>query len=360
MKILTVVGARPQFIKASAMSLEIAKHDGIKEVIVHTGQHYDSSMSDVFFDEMSIPKPKYNLHVGSGSHATMTGKMMEGLSEVICNEHPDWVLVYGDTNSTLAGALTAKKLHFKVAHMEAGLRSHSMHMPEEVNRIVVDRISDLLLCPTETAYNILSDEGFDRYPCTYENVGDIMLDAAFYYQSMAKRPLELRLFNSDFLLCTIHRAENTDQKNRLETLIAALYSVADHKPIVLPMHPRTQQALLKFNLSFDHPNIFLIEPVGYLQMLWLLTNCDAVLTDSGGLQKEAFFFHKPCLILRSETEWVELLDVGNHQLVNPENTCMIGMLKAMQNAAGQYESALFGDGKCAEKSIELILNWSQN
>ena len=335
MKILTILGARPQFIKAGSVSREIRrqKEEGrsIEEVIVHTGQHYDANMSDIFFDEMQIPKPNYFLGIGGKSHGAMTGQMIEKIEEVALKVNPDWIMVYGDTNSTLAGAIVASKLHIKLAHIEAGLRSFNMKMPEEVNRILTDRVSTILFCPTDRAMKNLKAEGFEveeegrsektegRNSCfgRVVKVGDVMQDGAMFYKNISTKLSTFNLQPSNFILCTIHRAENTDDETRLRSIFEALNEIAKEKQIILPLHPRTKK-LLPSTLIL-HPNIKLIDPVGYLEMVWLIDNCDLVMTDSGGLQKEAYFFEKQCITLRDETEWVELVECGANRLVGADN-----------------------------------------
>lgn len=360
MKIVTILGARPQFIKAGSVSREIARQRNagadICEVIVHTGQHYDANMSDVFFDEMKIPKPDYFLGVGGKSHGAMTGQMIEKVEEVVLKEQPDWMLVYGDTNSTLAGAVVASKLHIKLAHVEAGLRSFNMQMPEEVNRILTDRVSDVLFCPTVTAVDNLSKEGFPFVTAAQQkqailNVGDVMLDGAQFYRGYAQKPVDLDVAN--FVLCTVHRAENTDDPQRLQNIFDALNEVAEQQPIVLPLHPRTKN-LLPSTFSL-HPNINIIDPVGYLSMVWLIGNCDMVMSDSGGLQKEAYFFSKPCITLRDETEWVELVEGGFNVLVGAEKERIVDTYRS--RPFSRFEdgaAALYGDGAASKKIVDFL------
>ena len=304
MKIVTILGARPQFIKAGSVSREIAKHNDIEEIIVHTGQHFDSNMSDIFFEEMKIPKPHYNLNINGLSHGAMTGQMLEKIEEILINEQPDWVMVYGDTNSTLAGALAATKLHIKVAHIEAGLRSFNMNMPEEINRILTDRVSNILFCPTQTAIDNLNNEGYEKLDIKVVNSGDVMQDGAMFYKKLAVKPtVELK---NEYILATIHRAENTDDKERLKNIFEALNIIAEKQQVVLPLHPRTKKIIESLELNIE--NLTIIEPVGYLEMVYLIKNSSMILTDSGGLQKEAYFFEKPCITLRDETEWIELIE----------------------------------------------------
>lgn len=352
-KILTVVGARPQFIKAAVVSREIKQDTNIQEVIVHTGQHFDENMSDVFFKQMEIPMPDYNLSINSMSHGAMTGKMLEKVEEVLILEKPDWVLVYGDTNSTIAGALAAKKLHIKVAHVEAGLRSYNMKMPEEINRILTDRISDVLFCPTDTAVNNLIKEGYNNIDCKIIKSGDVMQDAAMFYSSISKKPD----FNipPQFILSTIHRAENTDDKSRLENIFSAFNELSQTIPVVLPLHPRTKKKLDEHNLNDLCKNLTVISSVGYLEMVFLLQNCTSVMTDSGGLQKEAFFFKKPCITLREETEWVELVKHGFNILVGSD----INKIKEAvfnQKTSLDYSVELYGQGNAGKKIVESLVN----
>jgi len=352
MKLLTIIGARPQFIKAAAVSREIKKHKDIKEVIVHTGQHFDTNMSDIFFEELHIPKPDYNLDINGLNHGAMTGQMLEKIEEVLLREKPDWVLVYGDTNSTIAGALAASKLHIKTAHVEAGLRSFNMKMPEEINRILTDRISNILFCPTDKAVENLKDEGFERFENSIiTKSGDVMQDAAVYYDSFSKKP-ENPDIEGDFVLSTIHRAENTDDEKRLRDIFDALNEIAKTKTIILPLHPRTKKIIQNLNLSAN--NIMIIEPVGYLQMVWLLQNCSLVMTDSGGLQKEAFFFKKPCITLRDETEWVELVQNGFNQIVGADREKILEAYKEVQDKEINFDMDLYGGGKASQNIISKL------
>lgn len=359
-KILTILGARPQFIKAGSVSREIARHKEIKEVIVHTGQHYDANMSDIFFEEMQIPKPDYFLGIGGNSHGAMTGQMIEKIEEVAQKEKPDWIMVYGDTNSTLAGAIVASKLHIKLAHIEAGLRSFNMKMPEEVNRILTDRVSTILFCPTKTAVENLKTEGFPftlsaNHQQLITNVGDVMQDGALFYRGLAVKPKNIDI-KDNFILCTIHRAENTDDENRLRSIFEALNEIAKEKQIILPLHPRTKKILE--NLKLNIQNLTLIDPVGYLEMVWLIDNCSLVMTDSGGLQKEAYFFEKPCITLRDETEWVELVECGANVLVGADKRKILEAYKNRRPLATNYHSLnLYGGGKASEKIIKKLLEY---
>lgn len=351
-KVVTILGARPQFIKAGSVSREFAKHTNIKEVIVHTGQHYDANMSDIFFDEMKIPKPDYFLGIGGNSHGAMTGQMIEKIEEVLIKEQPDWVLVYGDTNSTLAGAIAASKLHIKVAHIEAGLRSFNMDMPEEVNRILTDRISSILFCPTQTAISNLQNEGVDKWQSQVVLSGDVMQDGAIFYKQLAEKPTDLDL-NSEFILSTIHRAENTDSVTRLTAIVESLNLIAESTAIVLPLHPRTKAKLEALPLKLS-PTIKVIAPVGYLNMVWLIDNCNLVMTDSGGLQKEAFFFAKPCITLRDETEWVELVNNNFNVLVGADSSRIIDTF-LHHKFSDDFTLPLYGDAQSSKKIATFLL-----
>ena len=353
MKIVTILGARPQFIKAGSVSREIANHSKIQEVIVHTGQHYDANMSDIFFDEMKIPKPDYFLGIGGKSHGAMTGQMIEKIEEVVLKEKPDWVMVYGDTNSTLAGAIVASKLHIKLAHIEAGLRSFNMEMPEEVNRILTDRVSNILFCPTDTAVKNLKAEGYDNLDVQIVKSGDVMQDGALFYRSLAQKPK--CNIQDKFILCTIHRAENTDDEKRLKAIFEALNEIAREIQIILPLHPRTKKILQ--NLEIDTTNLTIIDPVGYLEMVWLIDNCSLVMTDSGGLQKEAYFFEKQCITLRDETEWVELVQNGFNTLVGADKEKILDAYKNNSKFKPKnLESDLYGGGKASENIIKALLD----
>ena len=359
MKIITIIGARPQFVKAAVVSRAIQEFNNkneqlkVDEVIVHTGQHFDENMSKVFFDQMNIPKPHYNLDINSLSHGAMTGKMLEKIEEVLLIENPDWVLVYGDTNSTIAGALAAKKIHIKVAHVEAGLRSFNMEMPEEINRIITDRISDVLFCPTATAMKNLQKEGYENIDIKRVNCGDVMNDAALYYKSKSVKPSEIEK-ETEFLLCTIHRQENTNFKDKLTAIFEALGKISQEKNIVLPLHPRTVNKLQEFGITPDK-NISIIEPVGYFEMIWLLEHCDAVITDSGGLQKEAFFFKKPCITVREETEWVELVEQGVNFLVGSDKELLLSTYDKLKRASVNFDKDLYGSGDTGEKIVQELV-----
>ena len=343
-KIVTILGARPQFVKAAVLSRIIKKHNNIEEIIVHTGQHFDSNMSAIFFDEMMIPKPKYNLEINNMSHGAMTGLMLLEIEKVLIEEVPDAVVVYGDTNSTIAGALAAKKMHIKVVHIEAGLRSFNMKMPEEINRIATDRISDLLSCPTETALDNLKKEGYDNLQILVEKHGDIMKDAASYYGQFSKEKssiiIDEKLQKNHFVLATIHRQENTDDEKKLRSIFLGLEEIHKTHTVILPMHPRTKAVLNKLSI---HPKIQIIEPVGYYDMLELLKNCSMVVTDSGGLQKEAFFNKKQSIIARDETEWVELVENGFAKIVGSDTEDMINTFKKYLSSNQDFSMQLYGD-----------------
>ncbi len=351
MKLLTIIGARPQFIKAATVSRVVADLDEMREVIVHTGQHYDKSMSDVFFNELSIPKPNHYLGIGGGTHGQMTGRQLEAIEAVMMEEKPDLVLVYGDTNSTLAGSLAAVKLHIPVAHVEAGLRSFNQHMPEEINRILTDQISSTLFVPTETAMKNLLDEGFDDNKLHL--VGDVMFDASLYYRNWARMPDSFprdKIRQSDFILATVHRAENTDDHTRLSGILGGLGSAG--MPVILPLHPRTGSKIEAFGISVPS-NIHVVPPASYLEMIWLETNCSIVATDSGGVQKEAFFFKKPCVTLRSETEWVELVENGWNRLAGADCDRIAELLQNLEVPTGS--STIYGKGDAAKQIVTTLL-----
>jgi len=353
MKILTILGARPQFIKAGTVSREISKYSEIEEIIVHTGQHYDANMSDIFFDEMKIPKPDYFLGIGGKTHGAMTGQMIEKIEEVALKEKPDWIMVYGDTNSTLAGAIVATKLHIKLAHIEAGLRSFNMNMPEEINRILTDRVSNILFCPTVTAIQNLEKEGFDNFDCKIINSGDVMYDGAMFYKQFATKPkIDIQ---QDYILCTIHRAENTDNEKRLRDIFDALNTIAKDIQVILPLHPRTEKIIKDLDIKTD--NLTIIEPIGYLEMVWLIDNSKLVMTDSGGLQKEAYFFEKPCITLRDETEWVELVENGFNILVGADREKIVQAYSDYSKFKIQnLKLNLYGDGYASKKIVEELLS----
>lgn len=351
-KIITVVGARPQFIKAATLSRQF-KLLGIEEKIIHTGQHFDANMSDVFFVEMEIPKPAYQLDIHGVSHGAMTGRMLEGIEKILMTEKPDGVLVYGDTNSTLAGALAAAKLHIPVIHVEAGLRSFNMEMPEEINRILTDRISNALFCPTDTAVNNLMREGFDNMPVQIIKNGDVMQDAAMYYADKAQLKSDIirKAGLNKFVLATIHRQENTDNPENLKNIIEGLNAIHKEIPVVVPMHPRTRNILAQ---NYQLPDFTIIDPVGYFDMIMLLKSCEMVITDSGGVQKEAFFFAKHCITLREQTEWVELVDKGFNLLVGSDIDKLRDAFDFFRNKQSDFSIDLYGNGKAAEMAAAEI------
>src|SRR3989339_320928 len=345
MKIATIVGARPQFIKAAVLSRLFKTDDRFQEIIIHTGQHYDQNMSDVFFSELQISEPKYNLEVGSGLHGEQTGKMLHRLEEVFLNEKPDMVVVYGDTNSTVAGALAASKLHIPIAHVEAGLRSFNKKMPEEINRIATDHISDLLFAPTQNAMTLLAAEGLSKNSFLS---GDIMYDSVLFYKDLALEKFKGQTLPFEtYYLATLHRQENTDDPHRLQQIFNAFSNL--DLPVLLPLHPRTKKMLEPIKYS---NNIKIIEPVGYLELLHLLSHSIKVLTDSGGLQKEAFFLSKPCLTLRDETEWIETLENGWNSIVGASEN---EILSKISHPISAIKTNPFGDGHAGNKIIELII-----
>lgn len=348
------MGARPQFIKAAVVSRAFRAHgDSISEAIIHTGQHFDANMSTVFFDELGIPLPQHNLGIGGGSHGQNTGRMLEKIESVLLEEKPDWVLVYGDTDSTLAGALAAVKIRVPVAHVEAGLRSFNRAMPEEINRILTDHASSLLYTPTNTATNRLKVEGVST-DMIYQ-VGDVMLDAALYYGEKAlveSRVLEDQLLQpKGFILATVHRAENTDDRNRLSAILAGF--AASSKPVVWPIHPRTRKRLADFDLEIP-PSIKLMDPVGYLDMVMLQKNAHIIATDSGGVQKEAYFQGVQCITLRGETEWKELIEIGANRLVGVDTEKIAVALNSDSTIAVDSKACPYGDGHASEAIVSTL------
>ncbi|SOU87691.1 non-hydrolyzing UDP-N-acetylglucosamine 2-epimerase [Tenacibaculum dicentrarchi] len=358
-KIVTILGARPQFVKGAVLSRVIKNHREIEEVIVHTGQHFDANMSAVFFDEMQIPKPKYNLNINGLNHGAMTGQMLEKIEEILLVEKPDAIVVYGDTNSTVAGALSAKKLHIKVVHIEAGLRSYNMQMPEEINRIITDRIADLLSCPTQVAVDNLKKEGFDNLDIRIEKHGDIMKDAVEFYGAFSEEKstviADLNLTKNDFVLATIHRQENTDDKQKLTNVFLGLEEINKTKKVIMPLHPRTKKMLDLYGLK---PKITFINPVGYFDMLELLKNCNLVVTDSGGLQKEAFFNKKHCIIAREETEWTELISNGYAKITATNPQEITTAYTDFLNLKKSFKEELYGNnvGEKIYQSIIKLIN----
>jgi len=341
-KVLTIIGARPQFIKAAPVTSAIALHTGIEELLVHTGQHFDSEMSDVFFHELGIPEPHYNLDIHGGGHGDMTGRMLIALEPILLAEKPDAVLIYGDTNSTLAGALVAAKLDIPIAHVEAGLRAYQA-IPEEINRVLADRLSRWFFCPTETSVKNLAKEGITE---NVHLVGDVMYDAVLRMRERALERSEilkkLGLQSGEFQLATVHRAENTGSAENLSRILEYIKDMGRDLPVVLPLHPRTRKAARKFEQSLDSEGLVVTDPVSYLDMAVLLDGCTCVLTDSGGLQKEAYFHGKPCVTLRDTTEWVETIDAGWNRLWR-------GADYLPRKTIADY-----GDGDAAGKIVEIL------
>tara|TARA_E500000331_G_scaffold354778_1_gene408642 strand:+ start:2187 stop:3281 length:1095 start_codon:yes stop_codon:yes gene_type:complete len=360
MKIVTVVGARPQFVKAAAVSRAIRNSYQSKanEIIVHTGQHYDENMSAIFFEELDIPRPKYNLDVSNLSHGKMTGRMLELIEEVLISEQPDCVLIYGDTNSTLAGALAAAKLQIPIAHVEAGLRSFNMRMPEEINRLVADRLSSQLFCPTSTAAANLANEGITS---GVQTVGDVMYDAALFYK---KRSLEsqsildaLDVSGKEFILATCHREENTDSPERLLEILSALRTVGDDFRVIFPLHPRTRKIIKDRKLFHLLENVTVTEPLSFLEMMALEQSATIIITDSGGVQKEAFFFGVPCLTMRNETEWVETTDANANILVGADSRLVVQSVANLESGEWQpnFDGRPYGHGNSAEAIVDSLV-----
>lgn len=362
MKIVTIVGARPQFIKAAAISRSILDRYAteIDEVLVHTGQHYDDNMSSVFFDELDIPKPKYNLEISGGPHGAMTGRMLAAIETVLIQEKPDWLLIYGDTNSTLAGALAAAKMHIPIAHVEAGLRSFNLRMPEEINRIVSDRVSTLLFCPTEVAVKNLRIEGVVQ---GVHNVGDVMYDVAMFYQDRARRKSRilktLDLTPTGFALATCHRAENTDCPTRLAEILLAMGSLATQMPVVFPLHPRTRKLIADYGFSHYLARLTTTDPLPFLDMIALEQAACVILTDSGGVQKEAFFYGVPCITMRDETEWIETVDNGWNILTGADSGRILAAIELLHQPRPAREK-FYGSGDSSRRILDAILAHQQS
>ncbi|MCQ2332441.1 MAG: UDP-N-acetylglucosamine 2-epimerase (non-hydrolyzing) [Paludibacteraceae bacterium] len=370
-KLLTIIGARPQIIKAAAISRTVReKFAGqVEEKILHTGQHYDENMSGVFFGELGIPKPDYNLGVGSGTHGTQTAKMIAGIEEVLTKEHFDGMILYGDTNSTLAGAVAASKLHVPVFHIEAGLRSYNMAMPEEINRIVCDQVSSICFAPTETAMRNLRAEGFETSDATFANgkkrrivkTGDVMYDNSMWFSKIADKKYNVQE-DREYALATIHRDNNTDSKERLTSIFKAIEEIAKEIRVVLPLHPRTLK-MMEVNLTKemrqrikDNKRIEIIEPASFLKMTALEKHARIILTDSGGVQKEAFFFERPCVILRPETEWVEITEHGAGIIADAQYDRIVGAYRELVGRKVNFPP-LFGDGKASEQILDEIVKY---
>jgi len=351
-KVVSVLGARPQFIKSAVVSKAICDCTNIEEIIVHTGQHFDANMSNIFFEELKIPRPKYNLGIGGGTHGQNTGKMLEAIEAVLLNEKPDCVVVYGDTDSTIAGALSAVKLNINVAHVEAGLRSYNRKMPEEVNRILTDHCSTWLFAPSEKSVYNLRKEGVDE--CRIVNSGDVMYDAVLFYEEMARRNSKilekLGISKRNYILATIHRQENTDNIEKLRNIIDALAAISS--PVVMPIHPRTKKRLDDAKIALS-ANIISNEPVGYLDMTMLEKNASVIVTDSGGVQKEAFFHKVPCVTLRDETEWVELLHPGVNCLVGDNIEKIVAAISDNRDFCDIIHNP-YGDGKSSIKIAKFL------
>jgi len=354
LKVVTIVGARPQFIKAAALSRIIRNLPEINEILVHTGQHYDDNMSNVFFDELDLAQPNYNLGISGGKHGEQTGRMLISLEKLLITEAPDMVILYGDTNSTLAGTLAAVKLHIPIAHIEAGLRSFNKKMPEEINRILTDHCSDLLFTPTESGKKNLENEGINRNKIFH--VGDVMYDSTLHYSRIAENKSkilnDLSLTRKEYILGTIHRAENTDNIDKLKQIFKVLETIAEEITLVLTLHPRTKKSLKALDFEFQSSAIKFIEPVGYLDMLMLEKHSNLIITDSGGVQKEAYFQKVPCITLRNETEWVELVENGWNVLANLDNLLDIFNLSHTTNFPNT--DSIYGGGKASEKIVDIL------
>ncbi|MGI3127517.1 non-hydrolyzing UDP-N-acetylglucosamine 2-epimerase [Nitratireductor sp. PBL-C9] len=347
LRIATIIGARPQFVKAAPLSLEIANTAGIEEISIHTGQHYDANMSDVFFSDLALPRPAYNLGISGGSHGKMTGEMLAAIETILTEQAPDAVLVYGDTNSTLAGGLAAAKLNIPVIHVEAGLRSFNRKMPEEINRVMVDHVSALLFCPTSTSVENLAREGITK---GVHQVGDLMFDATLTLTPIAEEQSklleELDLSPSGYCAATLHRADNTASPEAIEKALRYMVQHSDGKEVVIPLHPRTRHAAERFNISVERDGIRVVEPLGYIDMIKLAKNAALIFTDSGGLQKEAYFHGVPCVTLRSETEWIETVTSGWNRLWSEGSY------------APRTDIAEYGDGSSAKTIVNIIKDWS--
>ena len=357
MKVMTIIGARPQFVKSAVVSNSLIER-GIDEYLVHTGQHFDENMSKVFFDELNMREPNANLGISGGSHGKMTGQMLMEVEQLLIEKKPDWVLVFGDTNSTLAGSLAASKLNIQCAHVEAGLRSNNRIMPEEINRILTDHASDLLFSPTQVAFERLIGEGVD--PGKIVKTGDVMLDAAktFGAIAVAKSSIikDLNLIEGKFALCTLHRAENVDDHKTLEWILEGLNELSKEILIVLPLHPRTRAKFVEYGLTEKvSPKIRLIAPIGFLDILALQSQTSLIVTDSGGMQKEAFFQKKPCVTIRTETEWVELLHGGHNRLAKPLIDSILQKATDAISASLDWSVELYGDGHSSDKIVDSLL-----
>lgn len=355
MKICTVIGARPQFVKAAVVSAEFAKHKSIDEVIIHTGQHYDPGMSDIFFRELNVPHEKYNLEIGSGSHGVQTGKMLASIEKVLQDEAPDYVLIYGDTNSTLAGALCSSKLHIPIAHIEAGMRSFNKKMPEEINRIIADHLSTINFCSTKTAIGNLKRENLSK---TGVLVGDVMFDCSLKFAELAEKRYDpfakFAVERNNYALLTCHRAENTDHKKCLSEIVKAVNKISEKMPVLYPVHPRTRKFLKEYGLSFSG-NVRLVPPVGYLEMILLENHASFILTDSGGVQKEAFFYRVPCITMREETEWIETAELGWNRITGADSKKITAAFADFaKNKPAKTSARPYGNGDAAAKITKVI------
>jgi len=358
-KIITILGNRPQFIKSATVSKELAKNKKFQEIIIHTGQHFDLAMSEMFFSELGLKKPKYFLNINNLNHGAMTGRMLEEIEKIIIQEKPKMVVVYGDTNSTLAGALAAAKANIPIAHIEAGLRSYNNQMAEEVNRIITDSISSLLFSPTKIATKNLVKEGIKKRGGEIIESGDVMYDSLLFFSKISEKKSKIvkKLKLKNFALCTIHRAENTDDKEKLRSIFSALKKISQRIDVVVPMHPRTKKFMHKYNIKGENLNI--INPIGYLDMIALLKSAKIVLTDSGGLQKEAFFLQKPSVIPRDQTEWQELVNFGYAFLAGSEEKKIIeGFNKMVDIKVNKIN--LYGDGKASKIVTKRIISYIKN
>lgn len=354
MRLLLIVGARPQFIKASSISREIKKYKNINEIIVHTGQHYDKGMSQIFFDELKIMPPKYNLEVHEKNQGIMTSKMIIKLEKVILKEKPEWIIVFGDTTSTLAGAIVANKLNIKLAHIESGMRSYNKKMPEEINRIITDRLSNILFCSSKISKQNLISENINTKDYKILNVGDVMFDSILYFKKFSKKPaIENK---NNFILATIHRSENVSNPNILKNIFLSLKQISSDIQVIMPIHPNTRNKVKKLDIKIN--KLYLISPVSYFEMIWLIQNCKFVITDSGGLQKEAFFLNKICLTLRSETEWIELIEMGVNFLVGTTKKEILKKYKRILKKKINFpNSKVYGSGNTSKKIIKAILKY---
>lgn len=357
MKIVTIIGARPQFIKSSVISISLKKRF-IDEIIIHTGQHYDDNMSSIFFNELNLPNPKYFLNINNLNHGAMLGKMVEEIEIILLNENPNFVLLYGDTNSTLAGALAASKLNIKIIHIEAGLRSFNSKMPEEINRILTDRVSSLLFCPSFNSYENLVNEGYLNFNSKIFISGDVMMDSTMYFKQYSRKPIQYYI-PENFVLCTIHREDLTNNYIELFELLYILNTLSEKVTIVIPLHPRTKNKLNSFN--FKNTNILFIEPLGYFEMLWCIENSKFIMTDSGGLQKEAYFLNKYCITLRNETEWVELVDNKYNFLIHNNKKLLFDTFDfCLDNKPNFIKKNIYGVGNSSDIIVDKIIEFNND